>query len=87
VSKKISKDVLSAKDIAKWDETLDECLFVRVDIGGEYQIEIGNRRYASFTKKADADNYIASLNSATLPIRDAISAQYASAQLVILGSI
>lgn len=86
MSKKISKNVLSAKDIAKWDETLDTMTFVRVDVAGKYQIEIGNTRYAEFLTKTMADDYIASLNSATLPIRESMSAYYASAQTIILAS-
>lgn len=87
MAKQISKNVKSADEVSKWDLTLDGCVFYREDVSNFYTVTIGSARYAAFMKKADADNYIAQLNSATYPIREMMSAQYASQQLVILGSI
>jgi len=87
MSKQISKNVKSADQVAGWDLTLDNCVFYREDVSNFYTVSIGSARYAAFTKKSDADDYIAQLNSATYPIRNIMSAQYASQQLVILGSI
>lgn len=86
MSKKVSKNVYSADQIAKWDLQLDNCLFYSEQQGPSYFVVIGSVRYAMFTKKADCDNYIIALNSAIAPVKELISIKYASDQTAILNS-